>query len=39
MPDPTVAAIEALRVYAVELAHPLGMEVPANKAIKFVLTS
>jgi hypothetical protein len=24
MPDPTVAAIEALRVYAVELAHPLG---------------
>src|SRR5439155_3574664 len=24
MPDPTVAAIEALRVYAVELMHPLG---------------
>jgi hypothetical protein len=24
MPDPTVAAIEALRVYAVELTHPLG---------------
>src|ERR671918_2168162 len=24
MPDPTVAAIEVLRVYAVELTHPLG---------------